>query len=125
MARKKGLRGQRRVDPSEIKFEQKVDAAVRCVYGESSEKLGEELGVSPEVVEGWVDRVGELLDDNTKPETNDDIQRKADEAHEKIEQLLKQREAMEKLIEIREVKLRMLKERPAFMKGGSLKGELL
>ena len=97
--------------------EQKLNAAVRCISGEPVEAVALEMGVSEDVIQGWVDGVSELVETD-KLEANPDLEKAIAQAKGVCNRLQQQINARKKQIEMRETELRMLSENPPFMRGG-------
>lgn len=97
--------------------EQKVKAAVRCISGEPAELVAAELGVTEEVIQGWVDKVSDLVE-NKEEQPDTDLEHKMAKATGECNLLQKKIAAMRRQVEIREIEMRMLRECPPFMIGG-------
>ncbi len=97
--------------------EQKIKVAVRAISGEPLRALAMEFGVSEEVIQGWVDRVADIVEDNKVP-ADADLEKQIALAKGECNRLKRQIDSRKKQIEMRETELRMLSECPPFMRGG-------
>ena len=101
----------------ELDDEQKIKCAVRAISGESPRSLAMEFGVSESVIQGWVDRVSDLVEDKNL-ETDKNLEQQIAAAKAECYRLQQQIESRRKQVEMRETELRMLSECPPFMIGG-------
>lgn len=113
--KKNAARPIRAFSQRELTVEQKLDTAIRCVYGESAAALGREVGVPASVVESWVERVGDILENKPEAAEGVDIQKDMDALKVQRDNLLKRIESRRRRLENLEVTRRMLLERPPFM----------
>ncbi|MDO5296112.1 MAG: hypothetical protein Q4F00_05625 [bacterium] len=100
----------------ELDDEQKIKCAVRAISGEPVRALALEYGVGEDVIQAWVDRVGDMVEEN-ELDGNADLEKQIAAAKAVCYRLQKQIEAERKQVEKREIELRMLLERPPFMQG--------
>lgn len=100
--------------------EQKIKCAVRAISGESLPALALEFGVSEAVIQGWVDRVGDLVENNANTDDGD-LEHNIAKAKAECYDLQKQIESRRRQVAMRETELRMLTECPPFMRGGGLR----
>ncbi|MBQ7567922.1 hypothetical protein IJT17_03875 [bacterium] len=107
----------------ELDNEQKIKCAVRAMTGEPLKALALEYGVSEEVIQGWVDCVSDLVEEQGLSR-DEDLEKKIAEARAVCYRYQKQIEAQKKQIEKREIELRMLRECPPFMIGSSLVNQI-
>ena len=101
----------------ELEDEAKIKCAVRAISGEPVNFLALEYGVSEQTIQGWVDRVGDLVEGEALAK-DEDLEKKIAAARAECYRLQKQIASRKKQIEMRETEVRMLTECPPFMMGG-------
>lgn len=94
--------------------EQKIKCAVRAISGESLPSLALEFGVSESVIQGWVDRVSDMVE-NKAVGKDEDLEKKIAEARAKCYETQKEIERRKRQVAMLETELRMRKECPSFM----------
>ena len=98
----------------ELNDEQKIKCAVRAISGEPVKALALEYGVGEDIIQAWVDRVGDMVEDNELDDSAD-LEKKIAAAKAVCYHLQRRIEAERKQVEKREIELRMVRERPPFM----------
>ena len=112
----------RELDPKFAKFsdEERAAIAVRCLMGEKEADLAREIGVPPQVIEGWVAKVAQVVRHKEPTEAQKaqdlEVQGEIGALQAEVQRLQKQLEEMRKMAQLREVVLEARSQRPIFSK---------
>ena len=112
----------RELDPKFAKFsdEERAAIAVRCLMGEKEADLAREIGVPPQVIEGWVAKVAQVVRHQEPTEAQKaqdlEVQGEIGALQAEVQRLQKQLEEMRKMAQLREVVLEARSQRPIFSK---------
>lgn len=97
---------------SHFSDEDRAAIVVRCLAGENESDLAREIGTTPQVIEGWVRKVGDAVNSKKKIsekqiEEDKKVQEQINELQGEVKNLQAQIAEMRKLAEYRQVTLDM------------------